>query len=276
MGRCAVAEKTGIAWTDATFNPWMGCTKVSPACTHCYAERDTKRFGRVVWGPDAERIHTSDENWKKPRRWNKAAGAEGKRLKVFCASLADVFEDRRDLDAWRAELWPLIEECTNIDWQLLTKRPEHVLQMVPASWLKNGFPKHVWMGATVENQEWANRRCPELIKIGEAAKPAVLFVSCEPLLGAINLLPWLEPFKDLNPDLSKTPRITWVIAGGESGAGFRPYVDAWVRDLEKQTHRARAAFFFKQDSGLHPDKEPMLDGVRYAEFPKSGIPTLLP
>lgn len=266
-----MGDTTGIAWTDSTFNPWMGCTKVSEACTHCYAERDTKRYGLVEWGPDAARRRTSAENWKKPRRWDREAEAEGKRTKVFCASFADVFEERQELDPYRADLWKLIQDCPHLDWQLLTKRPQHVLTMVPQAWAVGGWPAHVWMGASVETQKRADERCDHLIEIGFAGCK-VLFVSCEPLLGDLNLMKWLEPFKDLTPDLKKTPRINWVITGGESGTGFRVPEEAWVRSLFEQTRRAGAAFFYKQGSGVRPEKEPMLDGVRYTEFPVSAVP----
>lgn len=270
-----MGETTGIAWTDSTFNPWMGCTKVSEACTHCYAERDTKRYGLVEWGPNAVRRRTSIQNWNKPRRWNREAQAEGKRTKVFCASFADVFEERAELDPYRADLWKLIEECTFLDWQLLTKRPQYVLSMVPIEWRNGGWPAHVWMGASVETQERALERCDYLIRIG-AAGCKVLFVSCEPLLSALDLTRWLMPFAEVTPGLAKTPRISWVITGGESGTGFRVPEQAWIRSLFEQTRKAGAAFFYKQGSGVRPEKEPLLDGVRYTEFPKSIVPTLFP
>lgn len=270
-----MGETTNIQWTDSTFSPWMGCTKVSPACAHCYAERDTKRWGKALWGDDAPRQVTSDANWKKPIQWNKKAEQEGVRKKVFCSSLADVFEDRRDLDEPRERLWKLIEDTPHLDWQLLTKRPENMISFTPAGW-KNAWPTNVWAGTTAENQEWANKRIDALTMV-----PAkIRFLSCEPLLGPISLGRWfdwaevigLKPDAkngDLLADSIETRRnLDWLIVGGESGSGFREMKDEWVRSLFEQARKAGIAFFFKQGFGIHPDKEPLIDGVRYTEFPK--------
>ncbi len=274
-----MGETTVIAWTDSTFNPWMGCTKVSEACTHCYAERDTKRYGLVEWGPGAERKRTSEHNWNNPRRWNRQAGAEGRRQKVFCASFADVFEDLPELDPFRADLWKLIEECPNLDWQLLTKRPENMKAMAP--W--ETWPNNVWVGCTIELQKY-EVRIYELLKV-----PArIHFVSCEPLLGPLNLAPFFAWYRcthcgatggndsqsfELCSDETIVPSgISWVITGGESGTGFRTPDEEWIRSLRDQTRKAKVPFFYKQGSGFRPEKEPMLDGARYMEFPVSVAP----
>lgn len=121
-----MGKNSRIEWTDHTFNPWWGCTKVSEACKNCYAEAWSKRVGQQVWGPQAERRFFGERHWLEPLKWNADAAAHGKRLRVFCASMADVFEDRRSLDPWRSKLWELIEATPQLDWLLLTKRPEHV------------------------------------------------------------------------------------------------------------------------------------------------------
>jgi protein gp37 len=208
-----MSDQTGIEWADSTFNPWMGCTKVSPACDHCYAERDTKRFGRVEWGQGKPRVRTSAGNWKKPLQWNTQAFVEcpecqwrgewreadvrngccpscnhlprlfkPARRRVFCASLADVFDNEVD-PAWRDDLFALIESTPNLDWMLLTKRIGNVQNMLRQILRLNGLPPNVWLGATICNQEEADRDIPKLL----AVPAAVRFLSMEPLLGAVDI-----------------------------------------------------------------------------------------
>lgn len=200
-------ENSKIEWTHHTFNTWKGCNKVSPGCKNCYAETWGSRFG-VQWGPMATRVRTSKQYWFQPHKWNRQAEKEGTRYRVFCSSLADVFEDKPDqpeMDIWRAELLAMILDTPNLDWLLLTKRPENVNSMIKAAgdwWFENGAPttygkklltwmKHgesfspanVWIGTSVENQEQANKRIPILLDI-----PArVRFLSMEPLLGPVDL-----------------------------------------------------------------------------------------
>lgn len=226
---------TGIAWAKATFNPWVGCTRVSPACDDCYAAKFSKRggwrdgAGRDLWDPRAQRRRTSPDTWGKPLRWNRTALATGARIRVFCASLADVF-DNQVPTAWRADLWELVRSTPALDWLLLSKRPQNIAGMLPSDW-GSGWP-NVWLGATTENQTEAARRIPLLVAI-----PApVHFVSAEPLLEALDLRPWLGP-----------EGIAWVIAGGESaGKTARPMQPEWARDLRDQCQAAGVAFFFKQ------------------------------
>jgi len=221
-----MAKNSRIEWTDHTFNPWWGCTKVSPGCTHCYAETWANRVGLSVWGHRAERRLLSDQHWREPLRWDREAARNGRRRRVFCASMADVFEYRAELNPLRARLWDLIARTPNLDWLLLTKRPHLVSRMVP--WGKE-WPRNVWLGTTAENQKWAQKRLPHLIE-----HPAVIrFVSCEPLLGPIDLEQWL-------------PSIDWVIAGGESGPGARPMNPAWAKSLRDQCVNMGVAFHFKQ------------------------------
>lgn len=210
-----MAKNSRIEWTNHTFNPWWGCIKVSPACKHCYAEAWSKRVGQNVWGPKSERRFFGDKHWSEPLKWNLEAERSGERRRVFCASMADVFEDRAGLDEWRVKLWALIEKTPHLDWLLLTKRPERIAATVP--WGKN-WPGNVWIGTTVEDQEWADERLPYLAEL----PAAVRFISAEPLLGPLNLRSWLGTSLD------------WVIAGGESGPKARPSSPAWFRDVMNQ------------------------------------------
>lgn len=216
-----------IEWTHHTFNPWIGCTKVSAACDHCYAENlMDHRLGRVQWGPHGERKRTSAANWKQPLSWNRAAQKAGDRHRVFCASLADVFDNQVPQE-WRRDLFDLIDATPSLDWLLLTKRPQNIRRMMPAV---NSDPvrPNVWLGTTVENQVEAERRIPVLLEI-----PArIHFLSCEPLLGPVDI-----------PLLS---RIDWIICGGESGANARPMNPNWARSLRDQCVDKQIPFFFKQ------------------------------
>jgi protein gp37 len=252
-----VGEVSKIEWTDATFNPWVGCTKISAACDHCYAEGWAKRSGQVEWG--GERRRTTAANWRKPIKWNAKAAAEGRRIRVFCASLADVFDNQVPAE-WRDDLWALIRATPNLDWQLLTKRPQNIVKMLPADW-GAGYA-NVWLGTTVENQTEADRRIPHLL-----TTPARLrFLSCEPLLGPLELR-CIEGYKvgrgwdiadaltgegltfDKDGEVDKTvttPSIDWVIVGGESGGDARPMNPVWVRDLHEHCTSAGVPMLFKQ------------------------------
>jgi len=225
-----MSETTAIQWTDATFNPWWGCEKVSPGCANCYAERDAKRYGHDVWGPSPRR-YFGDKHWREPVRWNREAEASGVRRRVFCASMADVFEDRRDLDAERARLFTLVEETPSLDWLLLTKRPERVASLVPGSWIKEIFPENVWMGTSVESPDYLVR-VEALIEI-----PAFLhFVSYEPALASVDFSPYLR---------DPGAKLDWIIVGGESGQKARPFDVEWARGVISAS-RDRCAVFVKQ------------------------------
>jgi protein gp37 len=224
-----MAENSKIEWTDHTFNPWVGCTKVSAACDHCYAESWAKRTGQPgLWA--GERRRTSESNWRQPIKWNRQAEAEGVRKRVFCASLADVF-DNQVHDAWRADLFQLIEETPSLDWQLLTKRPQNARKMLNPLGGTRVLP-NVWIGTTAENQVEYWRRWNHLSVV-----PArIRFISYEPALG---------PLGDLR--LSGTlPRPDWFICGGESGPGARPMHPTWAREVRDQCAAAGVPFFFKQ------------------------------
>jgi protein gp37 len=227
-----MAAQTGIAWTHSTFNPWLGCLRVSPACDRCYAAAIAKRAGwrdpkgLDLWDPHAQRKRTSSSYWQQPHRWNARARASGQPHRVFCASMADIFDNKAPA-AWRADLWQLVRATPALTWLLLTKRPQHIATMLPPDW-GDGWP-HVWLGTTTENQTEADRRIPHL-----AAIPAAIrFLSCEPLIGPIDLSPWLN-------------RINWIIAGGESSGGARAMQPEWVRSLRDQSRAAGISFFMKQ------------------------------
>lgn len=222
-----MGENSKIEWTTHTFNPWWGCTKVSEACKHCYAEAWAKRVGQDVWGPKAGRRFFGATQWAQPLRWNQAAEGDGPRPRVFCASMADVMEDREELAAERAKLWPLIEATPNLDWLLLTKRPQNVKRLV--GWGAH-WPSNVWLGTTVELQARAEELLPHL----ETIPAAVRFISAEPLLGPLSLGRWLGS------------TINWVITGGESGPKARPASPAWFRSILSQCEAAEVPFHFKQ------------------------------
>jgi protein gp37 len=228
-----MAQNSSIEWTDHTFNPWWGCSKVSPACLHCYAETWAKRVGQRVWGPRSPRRFFGDKHWAEPLRWDAEARVSGIRRRVFCASMADVFESRIELADEREKLWTLIEATSDLDWLLLTKRPQNIFRLVPWGEV---WPDNVWVGTTVENQRWAEIRLPQLLAIPAKRR----FLSCEPLLGPLDLVNWI----------SKRPEnlypIDWVIAGGESGAKARVMLPGWARDLRDQCRDAQIPFHFKQ------------------------------
>lgn len=220
-----MAENSAIEWTDHTFNPWLGCTKISPACDHCYAEGWAKRTGQAaLW--QGERRRTSEANWREPLKWNKKAREFATRYRVFCASLADVFDNQVPQE-WRRDLWALIAATPSLDWLLLTKRPQNIDRMLPHAW-NCGWP-NVWLGTTVESRDEMLKRAHHLAAI----PAAVRFWSCEPLLGDIGAIP-----AEIMPD--------WVITGGESGPGARPMHPDWVRSLRDKCAAASVPFFFKQ------------------------------
>lgn len=302
-----MGEKTEISWCDATFNPWMGCTKVSQACQNCYAERDMDhRYGKVQWGPSGTRSKTSDANWRKPLKWNRDAEKAGIRVSVFCASLADVFEDwqgpildhnRQQLfhvingikpsqsksiskrweaqgctpitmDDLRCDLFALIDATPNLDWLVLTKRPENVKKMWPAKFdgptkvdllgpmpdLSRGVPwsdgnrnndqrSNIVLGTSIENQEWADRRLPYLHAAKRYGLVNRTFVSAEPLVGPIMLQGELDGkvYNHLGEG-----GIDWVVTGGESGPNARPCDPEWFRSLRDQCAASGTPFHFKQ------------------------------
>lgn len=287
-----MAENTAIEWADHTFNPWEGCQKVGPGCDNCYAEARNARFGGGVapnWGPGAPRRRTSAATWQKPLQWNRNAeafhAAHGRRQRVFCASLADVF-DNQVPEQWRVDLFRLIQATPHLDWLLLTKRIGNAQRMIEQALIQLGdgatdtlgsWPwPHVWLGTTVVTQQEAERDVPKL----QDTPAAVRFLSIEPMLGPITLGPggtdkfghlarrgqgsWYETKDGLISDAwtyadyplegkrstkqgqYSVPRIDWVICGGESGPGARPMHPDWARSLRDQCAAAGVPFLFKQ------------------------------
>jgi len=279
-------ENSKIEWTDHTFNPWIGCQRVSPGCTHCYAEALATRYGLAKWGVKAVRKRTSPAYWRKPLSWNRRAEREGVRRRVFCASMADVFDPKAPAGA-REDLWDLIRQTPNLDWQILTKRPDLIRQtpnldwqiltkrperirgngkpgtcMLPADW-GAGYP-NVWLGVTIEDaMHWAKRW------MTFSNVPArIRFVSYEPALGPICMS---CGHNGILPD--------WVIFGGESGPGARPTDAQWARAIRDQCASTGIAFFLKQwgtwascpdpdaDTAANGKGGALLDGVLHREFP---------
>lgn len=223
-----------IEWTHHTFNPWWGCVKVSPACKHCYAETWAKRVGmEELWGKSSPRRLFSDSHWREPLKWDREARQLGERRRVFCASMADVFEDRKDLNEHRERLWRLIEETPNLDWLLLTKRIRHVRKLSPWS---SRWPVNIWLGTSAENQRWLDKRIDHLLE----HNTSVRFISAEPLLGPLDLTKYLQ-----TPG-SNNPGINWVIAGGESGPNSRSMNPIWPEGIRDQCKAANVPFHFKQ------------------------------
>lgn len=304
-------KNSAIEWTDHTFNAWIGCTKVSPGCANCYAESLDHRWGHDSWGKGKPRRLTSVSNWKQPLKWDREA-AEAKaahdgedlvhapfvRPRVFCASLADWLDDEVPIE-WLADLLNLIRLTPNLDWLLLTKRPQNWLTRLDAAasrlvgvigggethamirdWLSGAIvPANVWIGTSVEDFQAARRRLHHLVRI-----PAtVRFLSCEPLLSDPLIsahcleIPWAggeaRGGRDYSPALGF---IDWVIVGGESGPKARPMDVAWARSIRDECHRYRIPFFFKQwgeydQAGNRVGKKAagrLLDGVEHNGFPR--------
>ncbi|AJY12607.1 phage Gp37/Gp68 family protein [Burkholderia dolosa] len=254
-----MSENTKIEWCDHTFNPWEGCQKVGPGCDHCYAETRNARFAggtAVNWGPGAPRRRTSSANWRKPLAWNAAHAeffaAHGRRQRVFCASLADVF-DNAVSPIWRADLFELIKRTPHLDWLLLTKRIGNAREMIQTSieFLMDADREwpwpNVWLGATIVNQTEADRDIPKLL----AVTARVHFLSMEPLIGPVDLTSSGAVWSDMNGNIVDAPSrglrsVDWVIVGGESGPHARPMHPDWARSLRDQCAAAGVPFLFKQ------------------------------
>ena len=353
-----MAEDSGIEWTTHTFNHVRGCTKVSPGCANCYAETMSGRNPGTlgVWGPNGTRVVAAESYWRQPLKWNRQAKADREnceraammsrseydalldyeRPRVFCASLADVFEDWRGLmcdsngdtlfvgeggkwtanadpetakpvtmDNVRMRLFALIADTPELDWLLLTKRPEFMRDWLadfaegwnsapavppglgitrrPVDW---PFP-NVWLGVSVEDQQRADERIPLLLQ----TPAAVRFISAEPLLGPIRLFAY---DRDMNPPVMTVDdgRLSWVIVGGESGPGARPMAVQWASGIVSQCRVASVPVFVKQlgsspltnlsvDDGHNAywpvtdrkggDIEEFPDDLKVREFPVVGV-----
>lgn len=229
-----MGEHTGISWTDHTFNPWWGCTVVSPGCDHCYAETFDKRVGGEHWGKGVPRREFGEKHWNEPLKWNEAARKAGVIRKVFCASMADVMDDEAPAGA-RERLWELIDATPYLIWQLLTKRPHRYDRYLPKQFKHD----NVWLGTTCENQHYYDIRWPILLR---SRIETVTWISYEPAIGPLTLT-----------GFPMWPR--WVIFGGESGAGRRLCNPEWARSLrdEIDNFNPYVALFVKQMGGRTPN-----------------------
>lgn len=292
-----MAENSKIQWTHHTFNPWRGCTKVAPGCKNCYADVQAKRNPGTlgIWGDSGTRVVAAESMWREPLKWNRKAEQEGVRQRVFCASMADVFEDwqgnmvsHRGIPlhfgaAWgvegqcyveselligksivrmehvRRRLFDLIDQTPNLDWLLVTKRPENIVRMWPqvmypldeTTFPEKKYRDNVWLLTSVATQEDANKNIPELLKCRKLCP--VLGISAEPLIEKLNLHPWLCKYG--NPDnpggwadsiCRPSEKLDWVIVGGESGSKARPCNIDWIRSIVDQCQDASVPVFVKQ------------------------------
>lgn len=260
-----MALDTEIAWTDSTFNAWIGCTKVGPGCDGCYAEALDARYkwgGAAHWGPGVQRFRTSGSTWRNPIKWNADAVKSGKRHLVFCSSLSDVFDNEASPE-WRADLFRMIKATPALTWQLVTKRIGNAARMLPPDW-GAGYP-NVWLISTIVNQDEADRDLPKLVAV-----PAhVHGVSYEPALGPVDWSPWFAH------------GLSWVIIGGESmqtGHVTRDFKIEWARSTIEQCKAAGAFPFMKQvgsrpspslhlsnKAGSNPNDWP--EDIRVREYP---------
>lgn len=279
-----MAENTKIEWAHHTFNPWIGCTKVSPGCDRCYAEADFATRRKVVqWGAGQPRKRTAPSTWAQPLRWNAEAGKRGERESVFCASLAD-WADNEVPTAWRLDLAELIKTTRHLIWLLLTKRIGNAKAML-AEMFPDGTPDNVWIGASITSQAEADRDIPKLLAVPAAKR----FVSMEPLLGPVDLQKACTACCPNRPRCcehssgdrvvidsedggilvecicSRLNGLHWVIVGGESGPNARPMHPDWARSLRDQCQAAGVPFFFKQWGEWIPgESEADADGRRIA------------
>jgi protein gp37 len=267
-----MAENTKIEWATHTFNPFIGCTKVSAGCDYCYAESMMDhRYHRVQWGPHGERVRTSAEYWKQPLRWAKKArdaqeafeerpigglhGERPERPRIFCASLADVFDNQVPPE-WRADLFRLIAATPELDWLLLTKRPENIEKMFVSAIKEIGLSRNppninpsdmqmpwpnVWLGFTAEDQENYERRW----RIMREIPAAVRFCSYEPAIGPLRIF-------GAGGETGYPSGLGWLICGGESGKGYRWMEQEWEENVRRDCARAGIPYFFKQRSGKLP------------------------
>lgn len=260
-----MGKTTAIEWTDATFNPWWGCERVSPACAHCYAADVAKRWGNDLWAKGEFRF-LSDGYWRKPVRWNHEAehGSDDWPARtpmfVFCASMADVFQDHDALVEPRERLWELVDATPWLVWLLLTKRPENIGRL--SGWTQ--APPNVWLGTSVENARHTFR-VDHLVEV-----PApVHFLSCEPLLGSL-----FEARGNRRP--LELGDVEWVIGGGESGPNFRAPDPAWARELRDASRDASVPFFWKQWGGRHAKQGgKQIDGRQWCQRPTPAAPAAM-
>lgn len=299
-----MGRESNIEWTDSTWNPWIGCTKVSAGCKNCYAEKQDgfRKWTPEGWGAGKPRKRTSAAKWKEPIKWNRDAEAAGIRQRVFCASLADVFDAEVD-DAWRVDLFEVVRQTPWLDWQLLTKRPENISNAIhralivaeggdpnDAEWFINNDgngpetelgqwlndwtgdepPANVWLGTSVEDQDAADKRIPELLKV----PAAVRFLSCEPLLGEVSFrwAMWVDHTATMVRygsvgHLDGLRGIHWIIVGGESGPGARPMSPVWARRIRDEAKLAGVRLLFKQWGNWYP----LISADEASQYPRAAM-----
>lgn len=243
-----MSERTGIEWTQSTWNPWYGCTRVSPGCAHCYMFREMRQYGR-----DPEVVTRSKTKFSDPLRWKEPR-------RIFTCSWSDWFHEAAD--AWRPEAWDIVRRTPQHTYQILTKRPERIRAHLPPDW-GDGYP-NVWLGVSVENQRFAGRAATL------ACIPAAIrFISAEPLLGPVDFDQLIvDPVT--GAEVHPIVFLDWIIAGGESGSKCRPMREAWARSLRDQCAENDVAFFLKQLGGVADKRggeKALLDGRTYTEMP---------
>lgn len=269
-----MGDKTAISWTDASWNPVTGCSKVSAGCAYCYAEALSLRhkWSKKPWTPEnaAENVILHPDRLNIPLHW-------GEPKRIFVCSMADLFHERVS-DSFIAAVFYVMREAKQHIFQVLTKRPERMREWCELYGGLLPLP-NVWLGVSVENQHWADQRIPLLLQ----TPAAVRFLSCEPLLGHIDLTPYLgiilkdqlEWSWEADPwyaEQDETPRgIDWVIVGGESGPGYRPMNVDWARSIRDQCQEAGVSFFYKQSSGVRPGHNATLEGVEWHQWPRVGL-----
>lgn len=245
-------SETKIEWATYSFNPWWGCERVSPACAHCYAATFAKRVGqRDLWTKGGEHSFRffGDKHWNEPLKWAAKAAREGTRPRVFCASMADVFEEIDALDQHRDRLFDLIEATPDLDWLILTKRPEFASEYL-RSWYAMRYAEtdldgsdtriplpNVWLGVSIENARFTWRA-----DVLREIPAAVRFISAEPLLG---------PIVDVGPRSLDLTGIDWIIVGGESGPGARPFHLEHAREIIAAAKRQECCGKLRQECCGH-------------------------
>lgn len=246
-----MAENSSIEWTDHTFNPWWGCMKVSPGCKNCYAETFSNRYhGPKYWGPNSERRKFEDKHWNQLLKWNREAEKAGVPAKVFTGSMCDIAEYHPEVDAERERLWRMIPDLRWLRFQLLTKRPENYMKVVPGEWVKSGTPDNVIFGCSIVNQEELDKHWMVMYEVKMILKASV-FYSMEPLLGPVDLA------RPLNYN-----SVAWIIVGGESGPKARPMHPDWARSIRDQCDAAGVPFFFKQWGEYTPYGDRLSNGSK--------------
>jgi protein gp37 len=248
---------TKIEWADHTVNFWTGCAKVGPGCDHCYAEGWAKRSGHVAWGIGETRRRTAPATWRLPYKLDAAAKAAGRLDFVFTNSLSDFWDNRPEVGAMRADALQVMRETPNLIWLPLTKRPQNILRRGPT--YGSDWPRNAAMGCTVVNQAEADRDIPHLLAGAAKYFPPFTFLSIEPMLGPIDLTPWL-----------RDGGIGWVICGGESGGKARPMHQDWARALRDQCAAADVPFLFKQWGEWAPGTPETLGVLRHVHTFEDG------